>query len=294
VQTWMYHGDLIGGLAAKLAGRIPVAWNIRHSTLDTKEGKRSTYWTVQACAWLSHWLPTRIVCCSESSRQIHAALGYAANDMVVIPNGFDLAAFKPDQAARLSVRGELGIPAETPLIGLVANFRAQKDHATFVQAAARLHADLPEVHFLLCGQNITSDNSQLDKWVTAAGIRDHCHLLGRREDIPRLTAALDVATTASAYGEGFPNVIGEAMACGIPCVVTDVGDSASIVGDTGRVVPPRDPLALAQAWRAVLSLRSEGRAQVGEAARRRIEEQFSLPVIAARYQCLYDELALST
>lgn len=294
IQTWMYHADLIGGLAAKLAGGIPVAWNIRHTNLDPKGNKRSTLWTIRACAWLSRRLPARIVCCSESSRQVHAALGYAADEMIVIPNGFDLAAFRPDPVARWSVRQELGIPEEAPLIGLVGRFNAQKDHCTFVRAAARLHAERREVHFLLCGDGVTPENTELAEWIKESGIRDRCHLLGRREDTPRLTAALDIATTTSAYGEGFPNVIGEAMACGVPCVVTDVGDSALIVDDTGRVVPPRDPSALAEAWHALVRLGVEGRVQLGLAARHRIEEHFSLPVIVARYQRLYEELALGS
>jgi glycosyltransferase involved in cell wall biosynthesis len=292
IQTWMYHADLIGGLAAKLAGSIPVAWNIRHSNLGGTGEKRSTIWTVRACAWLSDWLPSRIVCCSEKARQVHIALGYAPDEMIVIPNGFDLTAFKPDPAARQSVRRELAIPENAPLIGLIGRFNAQKDHYTFVRAAARLCADLPDVHFLLCGDGIMSENAELFDWIRAAGIGDCCHLLGRREDMPRLTAALDIATTTSAYGEGFPNVVGEAMACAVPCVVTDVGDSALIVDGTGKVVPPRDPCALAEAWRVLIELDLESRVRLGLAARRRIRENFSLPIIVARYQELYAELGL--
>jgi glycosyltransferase involved in cell wall biosynthesis len=293
VQTWMYHADLIGCLAAKLAGRIPVAWNIRHSNQNVEDDKRTTLWTIRACAWLSGWLPERIICCSEASRRVHIELGYAARDMVVIPNGFDLAAFKPDQAARLSLRRELAISEDTVLVGLVGRFNAQKDHNTFVQAAARLSAHLPAVHFLLCGDDITPANNQLVEWITASGIGARCHLLGRREDMPRLTAALDIATTTSAYGEGFPNVVGEAMACAVPCAVTDVGDSAVIVHDTGKVVPPRDPSAMAEAWRMLTMLGPEGRARLGLAARRRVEKHFNLPAIVTRYQRLYEELAFS-
>lgn len=290
VQTWMYHADLIGGLAAKLASGIPVVWNIRYSALDITDLKRTTHWTMKACARGSHWLPTQIVCCAESARQFHMVLGYATEKMVVIPNGFDLAVFKPDSAARFSVRYEFDIPEETPLIGLVANFLARKDHWTFIQAAARLHADLPEVHFLLCGEWVTWDNPELNAWITEAGLGECCHLLGHRQDIPRLMAALDLATLTSADGEGFSNVIGEAMACGVSCVVTDVGDTALIVGNSGKVVPPRDPPALAQAWRTLLMVRPRERVGMGRAARRRIEEQFSLPVIVDRYQRLYENL----
>jgi glycosyltransferase involved in cell wall biosynthesis len=292
VQTWMYHADLIGGLAAKLAGGIPVAWNIRHSTLAGTDDKRTTVLTVKACARLSGCLPLRVVCCSEASRRVHSAFGYQAGKMVVIPNGFDLAAFKPEAAARRSVRRELGLQDDALLIGLVGRFNAQKDHKTFVEAAARLCADVPDTNFVLCGDDVTPANTELVGWMTTRGIRERCHLLGRREDMPRLTAALDIATTTSAYGEGFPNVIGEAMACGVPCVATDVGDAGLIIGDTGKLAPPRHPDAVSEAWRALISLGRAGRAQLGSAARRRVEKNFSLPSVVERYQSLYEELAM--
>jgi glycosyltransferase involved in cell wall biosynthesis len=207
--------------------------------------------------------------------------------MVVLPNGFDLEVFKPDPAARLSVRQELGLPEEALFIGLVGRFYPLKDHYNFIDAAARLRAELPEIHFLLCGEGITPENKELAEWVNASGIRAHCHMLGQREDIPRITAALDIACSSS-YMEGFPNVIGEAMACGVPCVVTDVGDSALLVGDTGMVVPPKNPQALANAWRELIEMGPDRRASLGEAARRRVGESFSLPAIAARYEELYE------
>ena len=291
VQTWMYHADLLGGLAARLAGRgIPVVWGIHHSNLDPKGNKRTTIWTARVCARLSHRLPSRIVCCSEASRQVHAALGYAPQKMVVIPNGFDLSAFRPDPSARESVRRELGVAADALLIGLVGRFDPQKDHSNFVAAAALLSAAYPEAHFLLCGDGVNWDNQKLAGWIEEAGLRKRFHLLGRREDMPRLTAALDIASSSS-YGEGFPNVIGEAMACGVPCAVTDVGDSAFIVGDTGLVVPPRDPEALAQAWKKLIDMGQEGRQRLGGAARKRILENFNLPDIIARYEALYKEAA---
>jgi glycosyltransferase involved in cell wall biosynthesis len=293
VQTWLYHADLVGGLASRLAGGAPVAWNIRQSTLDPRGNKRSTIWTGRVCAWLSRWLPTRIVCCSEASARLHTALGYASERMIVIPNGFDLAAFRPDPAARRAVRAELGVPDQAPLVGLVARFDPHKDHRVFAAAAGRLAVRRPDVHFVLCGDGIVDENARLVGWLRAAGVRERCHLLGRRDDTPRLNAALDLAASSS-YGEGFPNVLGEAMACGVPCVATDVGDSALIDGDTGRVVPPRDPDALADAWEALLALEPSARAALGLAARQRVEAQFSLPTVVRRYETLYEELAAAT
>jgi glycosyltransferase involved in cell wall biosynthesis len=242
------------------------------------------------CAILSRRLPARIVCCSEAALLIHKDLHYAAEKMEVIPNGFDLEQVKPDAAARISVRQELGIPEDAPSIGIAARFHPLKDHFNFVSAAARLHKQIPEAHFLLCGLDITWQNSQLAGWIEAAGIRDCCHLLGLRHDMPRLFSAMDIATTAS-RSEAFPVAIGEAMACGTPCVVTDVGDCALIVADTGIVVPAGNPSALAEGWRNLIEAGPKVRHRLGVAARRRIQQHFALPPIVERYQTIYTRLA---
>jgi glycosyltransferase involved in cell wall biosynthesis len=290
VQTWMYQADLLGGLAAKLTGGIAVAWGIHNAYLDSRSLKRIKRWTIRACAWSSRRLPNRIVCCSESSRRAHVELGFAKKKMLVIPNGVDPTTFKPDSGARSSVREELGLQEETPTIGLVARFDLPKDHRTFVRAAGLLHARMPDVNFVLCGEGITWANPQLVEWIDAAGVRSRCHLLGRRQDTPRLTAALDIAVCSSAYSEAWPLILGEAMACGVPCVVTDVGDCALIVGDTGRIVRPRDPEALADAWHELLTLSPNERARLSSAARLRAEERFSLSRTVTNYETLYREL----
>ncbi|WP_447987244.1 glycosyltransferase family 4 protein [Nitrospira sp. Nam74] len=290
VQTWLYHADLLGGLAAKLAGGIPVVWNIRHSNLDRHE-KRRLFWTVRTCAGASHYLPQHIICCSQASRREHVAVGYAAEKMSVIPNGSDVESFKPDSRARHLVRQELRIPDAAPLIGFMARFHPQKDHRTFIDAAARLHRDRPDAHFLLCGEEITEANPVLMSWIEGTGAPQCFHLLGLRMDIPRLTASLDIATSTSAFGEGFPNVIIEAMACEVVCVVTDVGDSAAIVGEFGYVVPIRNAEALYQAWTRVIDATPEVRQQLGRAARRRVREHFNLPDIVTRYEGVFERFA---
>jgi len=173
----------------------------------------------------------------------------------------------------------------------VGRFHPQKDHHNFVRAASLLHQDRPDVWFVLCGFGVSWANKELTSLIEEAGIRNRCCLLGLRDDIPRLTAAFDIASLSSSYGEAFPNVVNEAMSCGVPCVVTDVGDAALIVGQTGLVVPPRNPDALAQGWLKMLVLGREGRAPLGMEARQRIRELFNLPEIVARYQNLFEELA---
>ena len=294
IHTWMYHANLVGALAARLAGNVPVVWGIHHSAFDPRVDKRRTMLVNRACALLSRKFPARIVCCSEASLRIHKKLSYATEKLEVIPNGFDLEQVKPDPAARASLREELGIPGDAILIGIAARFHSQKDHRNFVRAAARLHEQIPDVHFLLCGLDINWQNPQLAGWIDAAGIRDRCHLLGLRRDVSRLFAGIDIATTASISGEAFPLVIGEAMACGTPCVVTDVGDSALIVGETGRVVAPGDPDALAEAWRKLIEAGPGVRHSLGMAARRRVQQHFALPTIVERYQAIYAQLAART
>ncbi len=291
VQTWLYHADLLGGIASYLAGVRALAWNIRNNDLSADKTKPNTRRVVALAAKLSHWLPSRIVCCSHNAMQTHIALGYARAPFIVIPNGFDLSRFKPDSSARTSVGAELGIPADAPIIGLIARFDPQKNHAGFFEAAYQLHKQRPEVHFLLVGRGVDSGNPLIISWMHDAGVSKVTHLLGERYDMPRLTAALDIATSTSSWGEAFPNVLGEAMACGVPCVSTDAGDASWIVGDTGLIVAREDMMALARAWEALLVLPVTERAKLGEQARSRIAEIFEIGNIAAQYAELYEDLA---
>ena len=176
------------------------------------------------------------------------------------------------------------------MIGLVGRFHPQKDHQNFVRAAKFLISMRSSVHFVLCGEGVTWDNRELVAWIDQAGIRANCRLLGRREDVPQLMASFDLATSSSCFGESFANVVSEAMSCGVPCVVTDVGDSAYIVGPTGIVVPPRDATALARAWGRMLDLGQEELILTGLQARQRIKDNFDLPQIVDRYQTLFEEM----
>ncbi len=289
VQTWMHHSDLMGGIAAKMAGNIPVVWNIRMSNFDPEGNKKTTILTAKICAKLSKTIPKKIICCSEASFKVHSELGYKKEKMIVIPNGFDLDAFKVDTEAQYSIRRELRIPDDAVIIGMVARFDPQKDHKNFIDAAGIFYRSNKNVHFILCGDGITNNNKQLAKYIQKNNLQANFHLLGRRADIPYITAAFDIASSSS-YGEGFPNVIGEAMSCEVPCVVTNVGDSAYIVGDTGIVVPPKNPLAMAKAWEKLSRLPLEERKILGKLARKRIEDNFEINFIVNRYMELYSQL----
>jgi glycosyltransferase involved in cell wall biosynthesis len=289
VQTWMDHSNLIGGLAARLAARTVLVWGVHHCRHVRGLTKGTTLLTVAACARLSRRLPRAIVCCSEGSRSEYERRGFVADKLVVISNGFDTTAFRPDREARIEVRRELGLGPDVPLVGLVARYDPVKDHVSFVRAAALLRRRLPAVHFLLCGDRVDHANTELTSAVNALGLEGCCHLLGPRRDVARLQAGLDLATSSS-VSEAFPLCLGEAMACGVPCVATNVGDSAAILGATGRIVPPRAPALLARAWEELLEFAPEERSRLGMEARRRIQERYELAAVAARYETLYERL----
>ncbi|HYR07436.1 MAG TPA: glycosyltransferase [Longimicrobium sp.] len=298
VQGWMTHANLMAGAAARLAGGVPVAWGIHNVNIGGGTNNAFTRSTIWIGGVLSGRLPGRIVYCAQTALRAHEAVGYEPGRGVVIPNGFDVDAFRPDPAAGAAVRAELGIPADAPVVGLVARWDPLKDHETFVAAAGRLAAGRlaagrPDARFVLAGRGVDAGNAALARMLEAAGIADRCHLLGDRRDVARVLAALDVSALSSRM-EAFPLVVGEAMACGVPCVVTDVGDAALLVGDTGRVVPPGDPEAMAAAWRELLELPPEARARLGLRARARIVERYSLRTAVDRYQALHLQLAAGT
>jgi glycosyltransferase involved in cell wall biosynthesis len=292
LQTWMFHADLLGSLAVTGLRRAPaVVWNIRHSNLAEGVNKRSTFWTVRLCAAMSSRWPAKILANSEAGLRHHIDLGYAAERCRMIPNGFDLAVYRPSESDRAAIRTELGIVQEVPVIGHAGRFDPQKDHALFVAAAGRIAAVHPTARFVMCGRDVSHENTALWKAVQATGHAERFHLLGRRGDMPAVQASFDLAVSSSCAGEGFPNVIGEAMACGVPCVVTDVGGSAEVVGETGRVVPPRQPDLLAAACLELLGLPRTEFARLGLAARRRMETHYDIHKIAAQYEAVWREVA---
>lgn len=291
VQTWMYHADLMGGVAARLAGVPTVIWNVQHSDLSPAHSKRMVRILARVNAWVSGRVPDGIISCSHTGQKVHVAHGYQEKKFIVIGNGTDLSRFRPNKSDGQSVRAELGLPQNAPLVGMLARFDPQKNHAGFLEAAGYVHQRLPEVHFLLAGKDVTAENETLEAGIRKHGLEEVCHLLGPRSDTPRLMAALDVYVSSSSFGEGFPNVLGEAMASAVPCVVTDVGDSVSIVGDTGRAVALNDMRGLAERTHEILALPEAERKELGDAARRRIAEHFEIGQVVNAYHDFYRKVA---
>ena len=288
VQTWLYHADLFGALAAKTLG-VPLLWNIRASNMNMSFYRRLSRFVIRACARLSGW-PKVVIVNSKAGQNFHEQFGYHPRRWVLIPNGIDTERFQPNIHARLSLRNELGLAPDSLLVGLVARFDPMKDHQSFLQASKLLANKLPDVHFVLAGNGVERSKPRFSTFLECEQLHDRLHFLGQRDDIPDLTAALDIATSSSAYGEGFSNTIAEAMSCGIPCVVTDVGDLAFLVEKTGIVVTPQDPQALADAWQQLITLGAAGRNALGAAARQRILQYFEQGEIIQQYERLYESL----
>lgn len=289
VQTWMYHADLLGGILARLAGYRRVFWGIRHTRLVPGQSARATVWVARICAHLSRFVPERIICCAQAARQVHAAMGYDAIRMLVVPNGYDTARFSPDPEAGRKLRAELSMPDDAPVIGYVARFNPQKDHETLLAALALLKQQGQCPYCLLVGTGVDQNNTSLTERIAALGLSPFIYLLGRRNDIPAIMNAIDIHVMSSSFGEAFPNVLAEAMACGTPCVATDIGDAAAILGETGRIVPPGDAAGLAEAIAAFLNERRheadwDARCQ---AARDHIAGAFSMEAMLAGFNAAW-------
>jgi glycosyltransferase involved in cell wall biosynthesis len=240
-------------------------------------------------SWCSA-LPDAVFVNSHAGLTFHERIGYRPRRWEYLPNGFDTVEFSPDAAARKRLRSELGFPPTAIVIGLPARYHPMKDHGTFLKAAAAIAAGCPEAFFLMVGPGTEPTNSALAKTIAGVGLGDRIKLLGERSDMAAVYAALDIATLSSVWGEGFPNVLGEAMACGLPCAATDGGDVRELLGDAGLVVPPCDPAALAGAWQALIALGAEGRRLRGSEARSRIVRDYELGAITARYEALYTDI----
>jgi len=286
IQGWMYHGNLMASMATlALRQKPPVLWNIRQTIYDLCRERWLTAKLIRLGARLSSG-PAAIIYNSKTSATQHEELGYRADKRVVIPNGFDCQVLRPDEAARRAARAELGITDDTVLVGLVARYHPMKDHVGFLKAAAIVVRFHPQARFVLAGAGVSSTQPELAEGIQQNELGDRVILLGERSDIPRLNNAFDIGCSAS-WSEAFSNSIGEAMACGVPCAVTDVGDSAYIVADSGFVAPPRAPEALANAIGRLIEIGRSGRQQLGAKARQRIETEFSLSSIVQNYENLY-------
>jgi glycosyltransferase involved in cell wall biosynthesis len=283
LQTWLYHADALGWVAREF-GLVPrLAWNLRCTSSTGATG-------VRALLGRASSRPDAVIVNSLAGQGFHQQHGYHPRRWVHIPNGFDCAALAPSPTARAQGRTRLGFAPDAVVILLPARYHAMKDHANFLAAAERLAKQHGGVRFALAGRGAGPENAALARSIRAHRLEARVSLLGQLDDLDALYPAFDIVTLSSAFGEGFPNVLGEAMAAGVPCVATDVGDVAAIIGDTGGVVPPRNPAALAEGWDALIRLGPQGRVALGARARVRVAENWNMGSIVSQYCTLYEYL----
>lgn len=286
VQGWLYHGNLAAYAAIWLSGRrYPMLWNIRHSLDQWSQEKFALRGLIRLGGWLARSAAGIVFNSTRSARQ-HERFGYPRTKACLVPNGFDLQKYFPNEELGIQVRRRLIVGDHEILFGMVSRYHPLKDHGNFL-GATRIVADSnPSARFLLVGRGITKDNASLIENIRAINLEEKVMLLGEREDIPSIMNALDIYVSSSS-SEAFPNAVGEAMCCEVPCVVTDAGDSGELVANTGIVVPPKEPESLARGMLQLADVGAAGRKNLGFAARQRIEKHYSNEHAAIQYADLY-------
>ena len=289
LQGWMYHGNLAATLARYFCSEVVVAWNVRHSLYELKSENFTTRQIIKANRLMSRKADA-IFYNSRISRLQHESFGFDSNHAILNPNGFDTNFLKPSLGIRETVRAELGISDDETVIGHVARYHPMKDHVGFIKAAIMVMSERPDLVVLMIGREVRANTafllSDLPETLVA-----RFYFLGERSDVYDLMQSMDVFCLSSAWGEGFPNVLGEAMSMSVPCITTDISDSSEVVGKTGIVVPPCEPEKLADAIFTFLNLTSSEKAARGLAARRRIEEKYLTRMNVQCYDAAYEHLA---
>jgi glycosyltransferase involved in cell wall biosynthesis len=288
VQAWMYFGNVMASLAARGSG-VPVVWSIHAATFEHL-GLPSRI-SAHVGGWRARQLAAFVINCSERSTECHRKFGYGAAPTRIIANGYDPSTFFPDETARATMRGSLGLDADSFVIGTISRWHEEKDVPTLLRALAKLGD--PQIQCVLIGPGLDDANSELSSLIAELGIGPQTMALGSRDDVPQLARALDLHVLPSRT-EAFPNVVAETMLSGVPNLVTDVGDSALIVGETGWIVPRRDPASMAEAiteaYRCCVGMKSAWERRRSD-ARKRIEDSFSFRRMAEAYREVWERVA---
>jgi len=277
VQTWMYHSDLLGGLAAKSLGVKKVIWGIRNTDTSQCSSKLTVYLS-KLCAKLSYYIPSTIISAANVSKDYHIKIGYDERKMVVIPNGYDIDAIAATNKDGLEIRRQNNLSTNDIVIGSVGRFDKAKNQKLFVDIAAILIREYPDLKFMIVGRDNTVENAELISWIKSYNIVDSFRLLGERDDVPKCLKAMDIFCLHS-NTEGFPNVLVEAMVIGLPCISTNVGDSKLILQNFGRSVPPGNARALADGISTIIQnlLRDESELEILKIrSKTSINERFSM------------------
>ena len=292
IQGWMYHANFLA-LCSKLLwnSNVPILWSIHHSVGSLKNEKISLAMLIRLTAFFSS-KPNKVIFSANIGKNQHVKLGYQSVNSLAINDNFDLTVFKQFKSS-ICLRETLNIEKKSLLVGSLARFHPMKDHLGLLRAAVEIVRRHSFVHFVLAGPNIDSLNLELNSFIAANGLESNVHLLGEIHYVPDFLNSIELYISSSAYGESFPNVIGEAMACGVPCIATDVGDSKYIIGDAGIVVRPNNPKALCEAINKYVILGAEKLSNIGEVAKERISSNFDLDApnsFVRKYEAIYHQM----
>jgi len=291
VQTWLVHADFIGGIAARLAGIKNVVWNIRYSNLERGKAKLTTVLIIKILSKLSFLIPKLIVIVSKRAKKIYEMKGYDKKKLVFIPNGYDLSSLTINEPKKNFFHRKYNIKKKVPLIGNVARYDPKKDHSNLINALSLIRSKNIDFFCVLVGSNIDQNNIELVSQIKRLKLSNYVKLYGQNKNIAEVMNGLDVYIQSSSYGEGFPNVVAEAMACGTPCVVTDVGDAALIVNKNGWIVPPNNSIKLANAIEiALIEIEKNYWNKRCEEARIRIKENYDISNMIKLYNKLWQKV----
>jgi glycosyltransferase involved in cell wall biosynthesis len=290
VQTWLVHGDFIGGIAAKFAGIKKIIWNIRYSNLESGKAKFSTIILVKILVILSFYIPESIVVVSKRAKLDSEKLGYSKKKLFLISNGYDFKILKPNKKDKLFLKKKINLKKRIPIIGKVARYDAKKDHLNLLKALAFISKKKIKFFCVLIGTGIDRNKVLLNE-IKKLKLIKNVKLLAPINDITKVMNGLDIHVQSSRYGEGFPNVVAEAMACGTPCVTTDVGEASFIVGNSGWIVPPKNSIRLAKALeKSLIEIGTKKWNKRRNKARKRIKENFDIFKMIASYNNLWSNV----
>jgi glycosyltransferase involved in cell wall biosynthesis len=289
VQTWLYQADLIGGLAAWLAGHRAIVWNIRSSPPSFRFAKLSSFFTIIVLALFSWWLPSKIVACGDEPRKSHIRRGFRSSKMIPIPNGLGDSQWQADEKRRSLVRERLDIDKTVLIFAQIANYHAVKRHSLLLKAFKELSNEVESVHLVLAGENITDSNRDLTSLIEKLSLNSRVTLVGKQPDVRAVLDALDVLVSPSA-SEGFPNVVLEALFMGKPCIVSNAGESEIVVGPGGWVFRPDNVEGLLKALTDAARVGADSLRVIGQKGREHVIESYSEQKMVASYQTVWSQV----
>lgn len=287
VQTWMYHADFLGGIAAKSIGINKIIWGIRNSNVSAGMSK-TTYYLSHICAKISSYIPSDIVAVSHTAKDYHTAIGYDSKKMIVIPNGFDLEKFSIDTHKRHQLRLQLDIKEDHLVIGNIGRFNPVKNQLNFIKACISLFDKGYTFIALLAGRNVDLKNPEIYNILNDSKYNKNFIFLGEIEDTTNFYNAIDIFCLCSTT-EGFPNVLGEAMATERVCLSTKAGDAEIILGNKSLLIQSTNYEDIASALELIIFKNSNNFNfnTLGLEARERIKSKYSISKIVSDFENLY-------